>query len=67
MQPDIVFSVLDLLGADTGRVLVVGCEPASTDYGIGLSPPVAAAVEKAAQVVLDLVAGGAERGLTGDQ
>ena len=67
MQPDIVFSVLDLLGADTGRVLVVGCEPASTDYGIGLSPPVAAAVEQAVQVVLDLVAGGAECAVSGDQ
>ena len=56
MQPDVVFSVLDMLGADAGRVLLVGCEPASVDYGIGLSPVVAAAVDDAVRVVKDLVA-----------
>lgn len=55
MQPDVVFSMLDLLGADAGRVLVVGCEPACVDEGIGLSAPVAAAVDEAVRVVLDLV------------
>jgi hydrogenase maturation protease len=55
MQPDVVFSMLDLLGADAGRVLVVGCEPAGTDEGIGLSAPVAAAVDEAVRIVLDLV------------
>jgi hydrogenase maturation protease len=55
MQPDVVFSLLDLLGADAERVLVVGCEPASVDEGIGLSAPVAAAVDEAVRVVLDLV------------
>jgi hydrogenase maturation protease len=76
MQPDVVFSMLDMLGAlsprgddppitprrgassaraDVGRVLVVGCEPASIDEGIGLSAPVAAAVDEAVRVVLDLV------------
>jgi hydrogenase maturation protease len=56
MQPDVVFGVLDLLGAETGRVLIVGCEPQSADYRIGLSAPVAAAVDEAVRVVLDLVA-----------
>jgi hydrogenase maturation protease len=55
MQPDVVFSMLDMLGADAGRVLVVGCEPASIDEGIGLSAPVAAAVDEAVRVLLDLV------------
>jgi hydrogenase maturation protease len=55
MQPDVVFGMLDLLGTDAGRVLVVGCEPASVEEGIGLSPPVAAAVDEAVRVVLDLV------------
>lgn len=55
MQPDVVFGMLDLLGADAGRVLVVGCEPAGTDEGIGLSAPVAAAVDEAVRIVLDLV------------
>ncbi len=56
MQPDVVFGVLDMLGAEAGRVLVVGCEPASVDYGIGLSAPVTAAIGEAVRVVLDLVA-----------
>jgi hydrogenase maturation protease len=56
MQPDVVFGMLDMLGGQAGRVLVVGCEPASVDEGIGLSGPVAAAVDEAVRVVLDLVA-----------
>jgi len=57
MQPDVVLGVLDMLGAARpARILVVGCEPASTDYGMELSEPVAAAVDEAVRVVLDLVA-----------
>jgi hydrogenase maturation protease len=57
MQPDVVLGVLDMLGG-TGpaRVLVVGCEPASVDYGMELSEPVANAIDEAVQVVLGLVA-----------
>jgi hydrogenase maturation protease len=55
MQPDLVFGMLKMLGADAGRVLLVGCEPAGTDEGIGLSPPVAAAVDEAVRILLDLV------------
>ena len=55
MQPDVVFGVLDMLGADAGKVLLVGCEPASVDYGIGLSPPVTAAVGEAVRVVKGLI------------
>jgi hydrogenase maturation protease len=62
MQPDVVFSMLGMLGAETRHILVVGCEPASVDYGIGLSEPVAAAVDEAVKVVLDLVSGAAESG-----
>jgi hypothetical protein len=36
-------------------VLLVGCEPASIDEQIGLSEPVAAAVDEAVRIVLDLV------------
>jgi hydrogenase maturation protease len=56
MQPDVMFGVLDMLGADAGNVLLVGCEPASVDYGIGLSPVVTAAVGEAVRVVRDLIA-----------
>jgi hydrogenase maturation protease len=62
MQPDVVFGMLAMLEAETRQVLVVGCEPASVDYGIGLSQPVAAAVDEAVRVVLDLVSGAAQSG-----
>ncbi len=55
MQPDLVLSLAGTLGADAGRVLVVGCEPASLEEGIGLSPPVAAAVDDAVRMVARLV------------
>ncbi|MGR4878441.1 hydrogenase maturation protease [Streptomyces sp. LARHCF249] len=62
MSPDAVLALLDTLCAGTGtapprRTLVVGCEPASVEEGIGLSPPVAAAVPRAARMVLDLLHG----------
>jgi hydrogenase maturation protease len=56
MQPDVVFGMLGMLDAGARQVLVVGCEPASVDYGIGLSEPVAAAVDEAVRLVLELVA-----------
>jgi hydrogenase maturation protease len=59
MQPDIVLGMLGMLDAAERQVLVVGCEPASVDYGIGLSEPVAAAVDEAVAVIMDLVAGAA--------
>jgi len=55
MQPDVVLGMLDMLGADAGRVLLVGCEPASIDARIGLSAPVADAVDRAVQIVHSLV------------
>ncbi len=60
MQPDVVVSMLRMLGVQARQILIVGCEPASVDYGIGLSEPVAAAVDEAVQVVLDLIATAAE-------
>ncbi len=61
MQPEVVLDMAGTLGAEAGRVLVVGCEPASLEEGIGLSPPVAAAVDEAVRVVTRLVTGGAPR------
>ncbi len=55
MQPDVILGMLDMLGAKVRRVLIVGCEPASVDHGIGLSEPVAAAVTEAIGVVLRLI------------
>jgi hydrogenase maturation protease len=55
MQPDVMLGMTGMLGAEAGRVLVVGCEPASVAEGIGLSEPVTAAVDEAARKVMDLV------------
>ena len=62
MQPDVVFGMLGMLGAETRQVLIVGCEPAAVDYGIGLSEPVATAVDEAVGIVLDLIADAAGSG-----
>jgi hydrogenase maturation protease len=56
MQPDLVLSLAGSLGGDAGRVLVVGCEPATLEEGIGLSAPVTAAVDEAVAMVTRLVA-----------
>ena len=65
MTPDAVLALLDTLSAGTGgsrpgRVVVIGCEPAVLEEGIGLSPVVAASVDRAVDAVLDLVGAGAE-------
>jgi hydrogenase maturation protease len=61
MQPDAVFRLLGMLGGDAGRVLVVGCEPARTDSGMGLSPEVEASVPEAVRLVIDLAWGTSPR------
>jgi hydrogenase maturation protease len=55
MDPGTVLATLAGLGGRVERVLIVGCEPAAVDEGMGLSAPVAAAVDVAAQTVMDLV------------
>jgi hydrogenase maturation protease len=56
MTPDAVLELVSLLGGRTGRVLLVGCEPATLDEGMGLSPVVERAVDTAVTAVLDLLA-----------
>ncbi|MGW5232791.1 hydrogenase maturation protease [Streptomyces nodosus] len=60
MAPDAVLALLGTLCAGTGtppprRTLVVGCEPASVEERIGLSPPVSAAVPEAVRLIEDLL------------
>jgi hydrogenase maturation protease len=55
LTPDAVLAWLKRLGAPSPRVLVVGCEPATVEDGIGLSEPVAAAVEEAVAVLRRLM------------
>lgn len=55
MTPESVLALLKMLGGTPGRVLIVGCEPASVDAGIGLSGPVSLAVEEAVRLVCELI------------
>jgi hydrogenase maturation protease len=52
MTPEAVLGMLRSLGGHEGRVLIVGCEPASVDEGIGLSEPVTGAVEDAVSMIV---------------
>jgi hydrogenase maturation protease len=55
MDPLSVLALLRSLGGEVDRLLVVGCEPETTGDGMGLSEPVAAAVDTAVQTVRNLV------------
>ncbi|HSS49084.1 MAG TPA: hydrogenase maturation protease [Thermoanaerobaculia bacterium] len=56
MTPAAVFGLLRSLGGTPGRVLIVGCEPLSTEEEMGLSPPVEGAVDEAVGLILDVLA-----------
>jgi hydrogenase maturation protease len=58
MDPVRVLQAARMMGAGTGRILLVGCEPA--DLGgeqgrMGLTPPVNAALDEAADMVEELI------------
>ena len=55
MEPTAMLASLGSLGGRLPRTYVVGCEPADVDERIGLSAPVAAAVDRAVDVVTKLV------------
>jgi len=59
MDPASVLRLVTALGGSPPRVLVVGCEPASVelddDGAMGLSPPVAAAVNEAVNMLERLI------------
>jgi hydrogenase maturation protease len=57
MNPQSVFAALKHLGGTPGRVLIVGCEPASVEEGMGLSEAVGGAVDEAVKLVREVVAG----------
>jgi hydrogenase maturation protease len=64
MDPQTVFTLLRTLGGKPGRVLIVGCEPASTEEEIALSEPVAAAVDEAVRLIFELLERGDPAALT---
>jgi len=55
MSPAVVLDMLAGLGGRVDRVLIVGCQPASLEEGIGLSEPVAVAVDRAVEAVDELL------------
>jgi hydrogenase maturation protease len=56
MNPAVVLGMLSSLGGRVDRVVVVGCQPSVIEEGIGLSSPVAAAVDRAVDAVLEALA-----------
>lgn len=55
MNPTAVLAHLVSLGGDLPRTYVVGCAPMSTEEAIGLSQPVAAALEPAVATITSLL------------
>lgn len=56
MDPGAVFASLNALGGTPPYTVVIGCEAANVDEGIGLSPAVAAAVPEAVRALEDVIA-----------
>ena len=56
MNPALVLGMLASLGGHVDRILVIGCQPQTIEEGIGLSAPVAAAVDHAVEAVKDVLA-----------
>jgi hydrogenase maturation protease len=56
MNPDAIFALLASLGGRPGRSLVVACEPAEIDAGMGLSDPVLQALPHAVRAVQEILA-----------
>jgi hydrogenase maturation protease len=55
MTPATVVANLERLGGHVERIIIVACQPAAIEEGIGLSPAVAAAVDGAVDLVLDVL------------
>jgi hydrogenase maturation protease len=63
MTPDVVLQLLGSLGGRRPRrVIVIGCEPATLDEGIGLSATVERGVDEAVRWILDLLPAAPESG-----
>jgi hydrogenase maturation protease len=57
MTPETVIAFVHALGGRLGRVVVVACEPQELGEGVGLSDPVATAVDPAVRAVRHIVQG----------
>jgi hydrogenase maturation protease len=56
LTPDAIFAMLASLGGRPGRSLVVACEPADVDAGMGLCDPVREALPHAVRAVEEILA-----------
>jgi hydrogenase maturation protease len=56
LTPDSIFALLTSLGGRPGRTLLVACEPADVNAGMGLSEPVAEALPHAVRAVEEILA-----------
>ncbi|HEY0486475.1 MAG TPA: hydrogenase maturation protease [Mycobacteriales bacterium] len=60
LDPEAVLGLLAALGGRVGRVTVLGCEPADVSERMGLSDPVAGAVDEAVRMARRLAGDAAE-------
>jgi|SRR5689334_15435850 len=58
LTPAAVVAWVRRIGGECGRVILVGCEPATLDESIGLSVPVRSALDGAVKMVRELIAEG---------
>ena len=65
LEPNAILRMLGPLGGTVRRVLVVACEPATVEEGLGLSPEVEAAVAPAIALVSQLMREHAAQGSDG--
>lgn len=56
MTPHLVLDFVESMGGSSTRVRILGCEPGSTDEGMGLTPEVDAAVDDALALLHELLA-----------
>jgi hydrogenase maturation protease len=56
LTPDAIFGLLSSLGGHPGRSLLVACEPADVEPGMGLTEPVRAALPHAVKAVEEILA-----------
>jgi hydrogenase maturation protease len=57
MDPQTMLRFVGAIGGFSGRVIVIGCEPGEVDdVGLGLTPAVAGAVDRAVELVVETLA-----------
>ena len=66
MSPHVVLATLARLGGRVEPTFVLGCQPATLEEGMTLSPPVAAAVDGAVDMCIELVAAHSRTSWKGD-